>query len=136
MRESIGSVFFYNLIIIFILIVFAFIVGTMSYYKAFRVNTLIVNSLEKYEGYNIYSKEEIKVNLRTIGYNMNPRKKCPVKNGVSAFYSEDGFCLYEFSEKRGFRTYGVVSYIQIELPVISKLLQIPIFAKTIRMYNF
>lgn len=136
MRESIGSVFFYNVIIIFILIVFAFIVGTMSYYKAFRVNTLIINSLEKFQGYNDYSSEEIKTNLRTMGYNVSSKRDCPRKDGVNAFYSEGGFCLYEFREERNFRSYGVISYIQIELPILSEVLQIPIFSKTIKMYNF
>lgn len=136
MRGSIGSVFFYNLIIIFILIVFAFIVGAMSYYKAFRVNTLIINSLEKFEGWNNYSQSEIVTNLKTIGYNMEARRGCPQKNGGMLIHSEEGFCLYEFDEDRNFRTYGVISYIQIELPVISQLLQIPVFSKTIRLYNF
>ena len=115
---------------------FAFIAGIMSYYKAFKVNTLIINSLEKFQGYNIYSSEEISRNLKNIGYNVYFRKSCPQKNGVDAFHDDGGFCLYEFSEERNYRSYGVTSFIQIELPIISEVIQIPIFSKTIKMYNF
>ena len=52
MRTPIAYTFIFNLMIIFILIVFAFMAGTMSYYKAFKVNNRIVHSIEKFEGFN------------------------------------------------------------------------------------
>ena len=38
MREGIGSVFLYNIIILFVIIVFGLLSATISYYKAFKVN--------------------------------------------------------------------------------------------------
>ena len=59
MKQSISTSFMLNIVIIFIILVFAFLAGTLSYTKAFRVNSKIVNELEKYEGYNDLSKREI-----------------------------------------------------------------------------
>ena len=65
MRESIGTSFMLNFIVLFIFLVFAFLAGTFSYYKAYRVNNYIVNSLEIYEGYNEYSKDQMDVHGKT-----------------------------------------------------------------------
>ena len=55
MRESIGTISLLNFIIFFVLLVFAFLIGTFSYYKAYKVNNYIVSAIEKYEGVNKYS---------------------------------------------------------------------------------
>lgn len=68
MRESIGTVSLLNFIIFFILLVFAFLAGTLSYYKAYRVNNAIVSAIEKYEGFNKMSYEEIEERLASLGY--------------------------------------------------------------------
>ena len=59
MREGIGSVFLYNMIILFIIIVFGLISATISYYKAFKVNERILSTIEKFEGHNDLAKAEI-----------------------------------------------------------------------------
>ena len=77
MRESIGTAFMLNFIILFIFLVFAFLAGTFSYYKAYRVNNYIVNSIEMYEGYNSYSKAQIDVGLTSMGYDITTKVDCP-----------------------------------------------------------
>lgn len=62
MRESIGTVSLLNFVIFYILLVFAFLAGTLSYYKAYRINNAIVTSIEKYEGFNQLSYDEINQN--------------------------------------------------------------------------
>ena len=57
MRQAIGSVPMYNIIIIFIVITFGFLSATLSYMKAFKVNGRIAKALENYEGYNIFLTE-------------------------------------------------------------------------------
>ena len=52
MNQSVGSIALYNIVLIFIVIVFAFLAATVSYSKAFRVNSRIIFAIEKYEGYN------------------------------------------------------------------------------------
>ena len=57
MRQSIGTTFMLNFIILFIFLVFAFLAGTLSYYKAYRINNSIVHEIERFEGYNTYEIE-------------------------------------------------------------------------------
>lgn len=87
MRESIGTSFTLNFIVLFIFLVFAFLAGTLSYYKAYRVNNYIINAIEKYEGYNEYSKAEIKKGLTAIGYDGNVVIDCdPTRVNSSSSY--------------------------------------------------
>lgn len=115
MRESIGTVSLLNFVLFFIFLVFAFLAGSMSYYKAFRVNNLMVSAIEKYEGFNEYAKEEIDVSVSNLGYE-NVDFECPalkdnaylVKLGASSveeWHKDDkarldadkgysGYCVY------------------------------------------
>lgn len=68
MRESIGTVSLLNFIMFFILLIFAFLAGTLSYYKAYKVNNAMVAAIEKYEGMNQYSYTEIQEKLGSLGY--------------------------------------------------------------------
>lgn len=139
MREGIGSVFIYNIIIVFILVVFAFLGGTMSYAKAFKVNSLIIDSIEKYEGFNSPAKTEIEKRLGTMGYQTSSNPTCPTKDGVTAMSLGSGkhkYCVYHNPDGADFSTYGVVTYIIIDLPIIGETLAIPIYSKTDRIYNF
>ena len=77
MRQSIGTTFMLNFIILFIFLVFAFLAGTLSYYKAYRINNNIVHAIERYEGYNDYSIEEIKIKLANLAYETNISGYCP-----------------------------------------------------------
>lgn len=140
MREGIGSVFLYNIIIVFILIVFAFLAATMSYAKAFKVNTIIVNAIERYEGYNNLAIEEIRRGLGTIGYryDANSTPKCPDRDGVKAMVATNiynRYCVYQ-SLSNNYYTYGVVTYISIDIPIIGDFIQVPIYTKTSRLYKF
>lgn len=139
MRESIGSAFLYNIIIVFIIIVFAFLAGTLSYAKAFKVNTRIVSAIEKYEGYNSLANTEINKILQTLGYRVGNNSNCPTREGrhaltnISANYR---YCVYEFNEGNGYRTYGVVTYMSMDIPIVGGVMQIPVYSRTIRLYNF
>ena len=66
MRESFGSVFLYNIIILFLFITFAFLSGTLSYTKAFKANSFIATAIEKFEGYNDLSREEVLTDIQGI----------------------------------------------------------------------
>ncbi len=68
MRESIGSTQLYTVIIIFFFLIIAFMVGTITYQRTFKVNTLIVGSIERFEGYNGLSRAQINRDLETIAY--------------------------------------------------------------------
>ena len=74
MREGIGSVFLYNMIILFIIIVFGLLSATISYYKAFKVNERLLFMIDKFEGYNNLSVEEMHDFLKLILFSTILRK--------------------------------------------------------------
>ena len=83
MRQSIGTVTLLNFIIVFIFIIFAFLMGTFSYYKAYKVNNYMLAAIEKYEGFNELSFEEIENKLASLGYEELPIK-CAKKSKAKA----------------------------------------------------
>ena len=155
MREGIGSTFLYNIIILFVIIVFGLLSATISYYKAFKVNERLLASLEKFEGYNQFSKAEMEDFLVSIGYSYNPdgQSECPSeKNGgvlIQAKNTTYLYCVYYFEDDRGsneeddlngdeeptYYSYAVTSYIYVNLPIAGSF-KLPVYTKGERIYNF
>lgn len=140
MSGPIGHTYIYNIIILFIIIVFAFLAGTLSYYKAFKVNNVIVGSIEKFEGYNELSKTEIERNLGGLGYSLqNSECKDEYKDMTLVKLGENyDYCIYISKEKPKsgeYYTYGVMTKMRIDLPII-KMAKFPIFTRTNRIYKF
>lgn len=146
MKESLGSTFLYNIIIVFIVIVFAILAATLTYYKAYKVNTKIITSIEKFEGYNNLSSIEINNTLTSIGYMYRDDYICPdEKNGATLFELEDTpesklfrYCVYYYPEDGDDRhySYGVMTYMIIDIPVVNMFLQIPIYTRSNRIFRF
>lgn len=157
MRESIGTTFVLNFIVIFIVFVFAFLAATLSYYKAYRVNNAMMHAIEKFEGYNDYSRKEIHDKLKTFGYKSD-NITCPTTRfvegnsdvrGTLMNKSSDGYCIYLYYNENAatsangdkattdvYYSYGVASYLRIEIPVIGRLIRMPVFSKTYNIYHF
>lgn len=138
MREGLGNVFMYNIIILFLVLMVVFLVGTISYNKAFRVNSRIINAIEKYEGYNGPAYEEIDRTLAIIGYRREGAVDCPTRDGVRAMTNFTGkyqYCVYEFKINDKFYNYGILTYIDFDLPVAGKV-KLPIYSKTDQIYQF
>lgn len=148
MKQAIGSVPLYNIIIIFIVITFGFLTATLSYMKAFKVNSAIAKSLENYEGYNILSNQEITNSLNTIGYRISDVNSftCPVRNGVNPVNAISGknhvYCIYELNYyqngnvKTRYFNYGIVTYIFFDIPLIGETLKIPVYSETEKIFRF
>ena len=149
MREGIGSVVLYNIIIVFIVVTFGFLSATLSYMKAFKVNGKIANCLEKYEGYNWLSDKEIAQVLETIGYRIG-NIKCPsrVHNGVtynalgSGRYKKHEYCIYEYTNKKntdfqyGYFTYGILTYVNMDVPLLGGTFSLPVYSETETIFKF
>lgn len=147
MSGSVGHTFIYNLIIIFVVIIFGFLAGTMSYYKAFKINNRIVSAIEKFEGYNskepnMGSKQEIDRILSNFGYSTETVYCRPKYKGMYLVQLSQNngykYCIYIDNEtpKSGeYYKYGVLTYMNINLPFIKKL-NLPVFTKTNRIYKF
>ena len=147
MKQSIGMTYTLNFIIIFILIVFAFIMGIMSYMKAFRINSLVSNAIENHEVYNYLAKEQMDRALNSIGYRKDASGNSGCKknrNGgtlIKAYGEKSSqnhrYCIYEFpKDKNGYIKYGIVTYLYIDVPVINQLIAIPVYTETEKIYEF
>jgi len=147
MKEGIGLTVTINIIIIFLFVAFAFILGTMSYSKAFRASSMIINALEKYEGYNLLSKNEIDRNLTTLGYMAGDGSSCPSTKkssfGVGELVTLDEaqnreYCIYFFDNDGDERhySYGIVTYITFEFNIFGMTMKFPIYNHIRRIYRF
>lgn len=139
MNQSVGSIALYNIVLIFIVIVFAFLAATVSYSKAFRVNSRIIFAIEKYEGYNELSANEIENNLKTLGYTYDRNYVCPSRKGaqiVNRLNDNYAYCIYYFQEDARHYTYGVLTYLYIDLPFVKDVFKIPVYTKTERIFKF
>ena len=164
MRESIGSTFLYNIIFVYIVIVFGLITATLSYYKAYKINERILYSIDKFEGYNYNvdikgkafgSMVEIDNILTSLGYTnsgVGIQNSCPDKENTKKIINDRSsflYCVYYFSDDRGasekaifnrnekpiYYNYSVISYIYVNLPIVGNF-KIPVYTKGERIYNF
>ena len=147
MKEATGGTFLVYWISIFMIITFAFLTATLSYMKAYKINARIVNAIEKFEGYNRLSNDEIDSKLRLWAYQTesSPLKDCPTVKGQQpindlSLNQHFAYCVYEFkhgeSNKYKYYNYGVRTYIYIELPIVHRLLKVPVYSETERIYYF
>ena len=155
MREGIGSVFLYNMIILFIIIVFGLLSATISYYKAFKVNERLLYMIDKFEGYNQFSEAEMEQFLTSIGYTYSPtgQNGCTsIMNGGTLLTAKNAkhlYCVYYYSDDRGsqeagttngdnepiYYNYAITSYIYVDLPIAGAF-KVPVYTKGERIYNF
>lgn len=162
MRESIGTVSLLNFVMFFILLIFAFLMGTFSYYKAYKVNNAMVAAIEKYEGFNKLSYDEMEQKLENYGYN-KVNFKCPSKENAygtvnllridedGKVYPKDdahglgyeGYCIYVYDlDTDGnkindvYASYEVTTVITFQFPIIQNILKMRVSSKTARIYDF
>ena len=165
MRESIGAVSLLNFVMFFILLIFAFLIGTFSYYKAYRVNNAIVASIEKFEGHNSYARAEIDEKLLTLAYERYsfncPKKKNgdliagPTGNTLASGYSSErasvsGYCVYAYNDTvepiaahsstmnktDQYYSYEVTTLITFQFPIIQDVMKLHVSSRTARLYDF
>lgn len=143
MRESIGSVFLYNVIIIFLLIVFGFAGALITYMKAYKVNSRIANAIEESEGYNENAVSDINNVLGTLGYRVNDGKKCPERSDGTLLTGATNrpnfrYCVYQTKSaevSEPYDQYMVVTYIFIDLPFVDEF-AFPVKSKTTEIFRF
>lgn len=131
MKESIGMSTLLNIVIIFIITVFAAIAGIISYHKAFKVSTRIGDAIERAEGYNDVSKNEINRILGSLGY-VKGKEECGLEGQTDGLYR---YCVYPIKKVNNHYQYEVLTYMYFELPLVSGF-RVPIKTKTDNIYCF
>lgn len=140
MRGPIAYTFLFNLVMIFVLIIFCFMAGTLSYYKAFKVNNRIIYNIEKFEGYNDDSKIAIERFLGSMSYKTGGIRCADEYRDMFLVYEgqDYSYCIYIDNESPmagDYYKYGVLTYMEIDLPLIS-LVNFRVFTKTNSIYKF
>lgn len=142
MRESVGYSVTLNIVITFIVIVFAFLSAALIYFKSNKVSNVITESIEKYEGYNGLAISDISKKLSSVGYNVK-KINCNNKEGdnctltdLSQGRGNNGYCVYYCTDTDGYRYYRIRTNMMLNVPIINDILDVPIFSNTNRLYNF
>lgn len=129
MKEAIGNSFVFNMVMIFVGVMIALLVGSLAYSKGFKIRNRIIDIVQKYDGYTDEAREEIEKNLADIGYRIVD-KSCKERNGVSAIQDSDyRYCLYKYDTAKG-PYYGVTVFIHIDIPIIGDWFEIPLYGET------
>ena len=138
MKQSIGQSVSINIIVIFLVIMFAFIAGILSYTKAFKVNSNISKAIETSEGYNKVSKKEIDRLLTGLGYVKMPVSCSEKEDSVLVNDGSEGICVYKIKNNVNdlHYSYRITTYITFEIPLIGQTLRVPINSKTDDIYRF
>ena len=143
MKEALGISQLYTFVIVFVSIIMLLLIGSLSYSKAFKIKTRILEIVETNKGFNKENKEkvedEIDSFLKSVGYPVNTRnnKSCPTVKGHEAINAINNFdyCIYSFDTLRG-PYYRVTVFISYDIPVISSFLRIPVSGETRIIYDF
>ncbi len=154
MREAIGNAFIVNLLLVFLVVVAALLIGSVSYSKAFKVKNRIIYTIEKYGGWDITTsgssgynivQAEIETSLKDIGYHLSLATvfllggNCPSRAGGTIVYGKDAsttyhYCVYEFNNEKG-HYYGVTTFMHFDIPLIGNYLEFPIYGETKTLYD-
>ena len=142
MREAIGNSYVFGIIISFIGIIFLILIGSLSYSKAYKIKTRIIEIIERHEEYDDDKevKTEIDNYLKTAGYNVvrtTDSGKCSQINGTKAINTKNknyDYCVYRFNTVKG-PYYHVTVFISFDIPVISSYLRIPVSGETRIIYE-
>ena len=154
MKEAIANAGVYNLVIMFVIILLVFFIGSLSYSKAFKVKNKIIEEIEKDQGYTIgindSTEDRVEEWISNIGYRVNVgnarnTENCPkvTGNGGNAgkLVNTDGdyqYCVYEFDtcaskeadKAKCGKYYRVTTYMYFDIPIIAGLLKLPVSGET------
>ncbi len=151
MREAIGNTFIVNLLLVFLGVMSALLIGSISYSKAFKVKNRIIYTIEKYGGWNVTTssgenlvQSEVEASLKDIGYSLAvATNDCKPKNGGTIVYGTPGtanskttyhYCVYEYNNAKG-HYFGVTAFMHFDLPLIGNYIEFPVYGETKSIYS-
>ncbi len=153
MREAIGSAFIVNLILIFIGVISALLIGSISYSKAYKIKDRIIYVIEKYDGFSDAAQTEIDKQIISIGYKLNDGNSRNCENlfrrrygsnynaanlvhGAALGTNQYNYCVYKnHYESSPGSYYTVVTFMTFDIPLIGGLLQFPVSGETSLIYD-
>lgn len=143
MKAATGNAMLMNIIIVFLVIVMALLVTSISYTKAFRIKNRIVDIIEYYDGDfdDVGTKanitNEINNSLSSVGYRLSGSKKCKEIDNKKAIELASNYqvCIYEYDDSTRGKYYKVIAYMYFDVPVVGGILNIPVSGETKVFYD-
>lgn len=141
MKAATGNAMLMNIIIVFLVIVMALLVTSISYTKAFRIKNRIVDIIEYYDGN--FSDNETKItndindSLSSVGYKLSGSNKCKEIDNKQALNINSNYqvCIYEYNDSNRGKYYKVIAYMYFDVPVVGGMLNIPVSGETKVFYD-
>lgn len=142
MRDALGGAMIIQLIIIFLLIINAYLAFTVNYTKAFRVKNGIISIVERNEGLNEQAKQQIESLMSKSTYSVSRDyiNKCGSGNlkGYQPQSNKHGGFCYKVTlidktggtagnQKYQGTEYSITTFVSLDIPVLNKIF--PIFAE-------
>lgn len=143
MKSSIAYTQTLNIIIVFIVVVFSFMLSALTYYKAYKVSNSVAQVIEKYEGYNELSEQKILETMKSLGYNsgkLNCSETLENCSLIDANHSKgtNGYCAYKCTDSTdsAYYYYKVTTGLFINIPIVNNLVTAKVSTVTDRIYDF
>ena len=154
MREAIGGTWIMGIVVVFIVLFTSFLAYSISYTKAFNVKNQIINYIEFKQGFTknndsdtveamSYDKLERQDSVEAqayymilqSGYNNAVAEKVVCSEGVNM---PGGYCIKKVCQdgnKKSNVYYKVTTFIAVEIPIMSYVINIPISGETGTIYS-
>lgn len=131
MREAIGGTWIFGIVITFIVLFSSYLAISVNYSKAFHVKNEMVSIIEKYEGFNRTSEDEITRYISNYGYGVSGTCKSD-STGVDGRNGKYKYCVSCTSTNDSLKKsyYTVTVFFKLDLPVIGNIFTFPVTGST------
>lgn len=129
MRDAMGGTVALVIIVVFIVFALGYMAFNVNYTKAFRMKNKIISLYEEYDGEcDSKCEGEIIAYSKQIGYSLGSSIECGNYEGKGAngLYCYNEVAL-EGGEEESKKYYTIVTKINVEVPIINRILNLRIF---------
>jgi hypothetical protein len=157
MRESIGGTWIFSLVIIFIVLFTGYLAVSINYSRAFKVKNSIIEIIEKNEGFNNNTENEIATYLNGSSYFVYGYCECDDDSKESCEIGHDQlntqskkfrYCVrtISYGNNNGdnnndtistaipYNRYFIRVFFRLDLPILGDILTFPVTGETKAVY--
>ena len=145
MRESIGGLWIFSIVIVFMMVLIAFVAISINYNNVYRLKTAMITKIEQYDGWNTLTQKELDGLIYARGYRQTGYCQKPsdgstyigVYKGVVTknTTTKQSYCIYR-TKKNGTDTskdkyyYHLTIFLGFNLPVLGDIFTFKISGET------
>ena len=137
MKEAIGTSLVFNLMMIFVGVLIVILISSIAFSKGFKIRNRVIDRIEENYGYTDVAVETINEDFRSVGYKIVGNVSCRTRKGQESLTNEHdsyNYCVYKYGTSKG-SYYGVTVFLSVEIPLINRPINIPIYGETRVLYN-